>query len=192
MDDKVKKAFEIMRGGGIVIFPTDTAFGIGCRIDDEKAIRRLFEIRKRPIDKAVPVLASSTEMVENYAEPFESEVRTLMKKYWPGALTLVLSAKTNKVPALVRAGGKTVGVRIPDYNSALRMIRTVGVPILGPSANFAGGKTPFAFSDLDPNLIRKVDFVLRGRCRIKKPSTVLDVSQKPWRIIREGAIKLEL
>ena len=188
MNINIEKAIEILKSGGIVIFPTDTAFGIGCRIDNEQAIQRLYELRKRPQNKAVPVLCSSIQMVREYVNPFGSDVRRLMQKYWSGALTLVLSAKTNKVPELIRGGGKTIGIRIPDYNSALRIIRAVGVPILGPSANFAGEKTPFTFSDLDPDLVRKVDFVLPGRCKIKRPSTVLDVSQKPWRVIREGAV----
>ncbi len=184
------KAVDILKNGGIVIFPTDTAFGIGCRIDDESAVRKLFELRKRSKDKAVPILASSIQMVEDYVQPFDSDIRELMQKYWPGALTLVLACKVEKLPSLVRGGGNTIGIRIPDHNSALRVIRAVGVPILGPSANFAGGKTPFEFSDLDPNLVRKVDFVLPGQCKIKKPSTVLDVTVKPWKVVRAGAVSL--
>lgn len=190
MNKNLENAIEVLRAGGIVIFPTDTAFGIGCRIDDEQAVRRLFELRKTSKEKAVPVLCSSIQMVQAYVRPFGWDVRKLMQKYWPGALTLVISAKTNKVPELVRGGGETIGARIPDHDSILRVIRAVGVPILGPSANFAGEKTPFKMSDLDPNLVRLVDFVLRGRCKIKKPSTVLDVTVKPWKILRSGAVKI--
>ena len=188
MNRNLLKAVEILKNGGIVIFPTDTAYGIGCRIDDERAVRKLFEVRKRPKDKAVPVLCSSIRMVREYVQPFDSDVRQLMQKYWSGALTLVLSAKTNKVPELIRGGGKTIGVRIPDHSIVRRIIKEVGVPILGPSANFAGKKTPVTISDLDPELVRKVDFVLPGRCKIKQPSTVVDVTAKPWRVIRAGAV----
>lgn len=192
MNNDLEKAVKILKNGGIVIFPTDTAFGIGCRIDNEEAVQRLFEIRKRPKEKAVPVLASSIEMVEKYVEPFDWEIRNLMDKYWPGALTLVLNCKTEKVPSLLRGGGKTIGIRIPDNASITEIINRVGVPILGPSANFSGEKTPFEFLDLDPELLSKVDFVLHGECRLKKPSTVLDVSVKPWSIIREGAVKISV
>ena len=191
MNRDIEKAIEILKGGGIVIFPTDTAFGIGCRIDDERAVKRLFEIRKRPKEKAVPILASSIRMVHEYVEIIDLDILELMKKYWPGGLTLVLNCRTEKVPNLVRGGGETVGFRIPNHGSLLKVITKVGVPILGPSANFAGGKTPFASSDLDPNLLGKVDFVLRGRCKIKKPSTVLDVTVKPWRVIRQGAVEID-
>ncbi|OGH17782.1 MAG: threonylcarbamoyl-AMP synthase [Candidatus Levybacteria bacterium RIFCSPHIGHO2_01_FULL_40_15b] len=189
MNRDIEKAIEILKGGGIVIFPTDTAFGIGCRIDDERAVKRLFEIRKRPKEKAVPILASSIRMVHEYVEIIDLDILELMKKYWPGGLTLVLNCRTEKVPNLVRGGGETVGFRIPNHGSLLKVITKVGVPILGPSANFAGGKTPFASSDLDPNLLGKVDFVLRGRCKIKKPSTVLDATVRPWRVIRQGAVE---
>lgn len=191
MNKNLEEAVRILKKGGIVIFPTDTAFGIGCRIDNERAVRNLFELRKRPKDKAVPVLCSSIRMVREYVNPFGSGVRKLMQEYWPGALTLVMSANEEKVPHLVRGGGKTIGIRIPAHSTIRRIIKGVGVPILGSSANFAGEKTPFEPSDLDPNLLRKVDFVLRGRCKLKKPSTVLDVSQRPWRVIREGAVELD-
>ena len=191
MNKNLARAIEVIRGGGIVIFPTDTAFGIGCRIDDERAVKRLFEIRKRPKEKAVPILASSIRMVHEYVEIIDLDILELMKKYWPGGLTLVLNCRTEKVPNLVRGGGETVGFRIPNHGSLLKVITKVGVPILGPSANFAGGKTPFASSDLDPNLLGKVDFVLRGRCKIKKPSTVLDVTVKTWRVIGKGAVEID-
>ena len=190
MNRNIEKAIKILEGGGIVIFPTDTTFVIGCRIDDEQAVQRLFEIRKRPKDKAVLILCSSLQMVKEYIEPFNLDVGGLMQKYWPGGLTLVMQGNTSKIPSLVRGGGETIGIRIPAHLAIRRIIKRVGVPILGPSANFAGGKTPFLMSDLDPNLVGKVDFVLPGRCKIKKPSTVLDVSQRPWRVIREGAVPL--
>ena len=192
MNKNLEKAIEVAKKGGIIIFPTDTVFGIGCRMDDERAVEKLFELRKRQKDKAVLVLASSIRMVEEYVGHFEIDVRELMKKYWPGALTLVLPAKVEKVPELIRGGGKTIGIRIPDHDSVLRVIRAVGVPILGPSATFSGERTPFNASDLDPELVRKVDFVLPGRCKIKKPSTVLDVTKKPWKILRQGAVKVKL
>lgn len=188
MNSNLLKAIEIVRNGGIVIFPTDTAFGIGCRIDDREAVLKLFEIRNRPKEKAVPVLVSSIKMAQEYIQEITPEVRRLMKKYWPGALTLVLSAKTSKVPELIRGGGKTIGIRIPDHSIVRRIIKEVGVPILAPSANFAGEETPFKISDLDSELVRRVDFVLPGRCKIKKPSTVIDVAKNPWKIIRQGAI----
>ena len=189
MNTDIKQAIEILKSGGIVIFPTDTAFGIGCRMDRENAVSRLFEIRKRPREKAVPVLADSIEMVKEYVSEIPEDAKLLMEQYWPGALTIVLKANSN-VSLLVRGGGDTVGFRIPNNDTVQTIIAGVGVPILGPSANFAGEKTPFEFEDLDKELVKLVDFVVAGECTIKKPSTVIDCSEKPFRILREGAIAI--
>ncbi len=193
MDELIKEATKIFKNGGIVIFPTDTAYGIGCRIDDEKAIRRLFEIRKRPETKATPVLFDSFKMVEDYVAQIPHEVREkLMEKYWPGALTIVLQSRIQKIPSLVRGGGNTLGVRIPDNGNLRKVIKEVGVPIIGTSANFAGEQTPYAFEDLDPALMKQVDFVLKGDVKLKNASTVIDCSIKPWKILRQGAVKISI
>ena len=188
----LNKAIEIVKNGGILIYPTDTAFGIGCRIDDEKAVEKLFNLRKRPTDKAVPALFASIGKVKDYVLPFEKNVEDLMKKYWPGALTIVLKCKTEKIPNLVRGGGDSLGVRIPNYDSILDLISAVGVPLVGTSANFAGQATPFKSEDLDPNLISLADGILIGRSKGESSSTVIDCTQKEWKILRQGSIKLEV
>lgn len=190
MDKRVEKAAEILKNGGIGIFPTDTAFGIGSRIDNEEAIRRLFTTRRRPETQATPVLVNSIEMAQKYVLPIPEDVKELMHKYWPGALTIILPCIVSKVPSLVRGGTDTLGVRIPNHPMISLLIEKIGVPILGPSANFHGEKTPYSFEDLDPGLVGKVDFVLEGECSIKQASTVLDCSQKPWKVIRQGAVRI--
>ncbi len=191
MKSDIDKAIRVLNKGGIVIFPTDTAFGIGCRMDNKKAIRRLFRIRRRPKDKAVPVLVSSFKMAKEYLEPTDSDVRSIMKKHWPGGLTLILRCIRERVPSLVRGGKETIGVRIPNHKKTLKLIRAVGVPILGPSANFQGEKTPFRFEDLNPDLISQVDLLLSGNTgSYKKPSTIIDCSVKPWKILRKGAVEI--
>lgn len=184
------QAVEILNAGGILIFPTDTAFGIGCRMDKKKAIERIFKIRKRPKNQAVPVLVSSIEMAKKYLLPLPKEVEDLMKKYWPGALTIVYPCQIKKVPFLVRGRGKTLGVRMPNHQVPLQLIKLVKVPILGPSANFHDQPTPYKFEDLDKNLLKLVDLVIPGQCQVGLVSTVIDCSQKPWKIIRKGAIKI--
>ena len=191
MSIDIQEAIKVLKDGGIVIFPTDTAFGIGCRIDNKKAIEKLFRLRKRPASQAAPVLVSSIKMAQEYLLPIPKEVKTeLMDKYWPGALTVVLQSRIDKVSKLVRGGGTTLGVRIPNHPIIRSLIRGVGVPLLGPSANFHGEKTPYRFKDLDPKLVKLVDFVLQGKTLQGQVSTVIDCSQKPWKILREGAIKI--
>lgn len=191
MDD-VTKGIQVLKNGGIVIFPTDTAFGIGCRIDDEAAVKRLFAIRRRPQTQATPVLVSSLQMAQEYLKPIPQDViEKLIKPYWPGALTIVLPCRTEKVPVLVRGGTQTLGVRVPNHSKTVALINGVGVPILGPSANFNGEKTPYEFADLDKTLVDQVDFVVSGECAVKQASTVVDATKSPWKILRQGAVKVD-
>lgn len=187
----LQQAIEVLRNGGIVIYPTDTAFGIGCRIDRKDAVRRLFTIRKRPTTQAVPVLVGSIKMAQDLLPlPLPNNVRGLMEKYWPGALTIVYPCREGKVLPLIRGGGKTVGVRMPNHKVTLSLINGLGVPILGPSANFHGRPTPYRYEELDRELVELVDYVIDGVCFVGKVSTVADCSVEPWNIIRQGALKI--
>lgn len=191
MENKIEQAIEILQQGGIIIFPTDTAFGIGCRVDDKKAIARLFKLRKRPETKATPVLVSNAEMAQNYTQPIAKEIQEkLINKYWPGALTIVLPCITEKIPLLVRGGGETIGLRMPNHPTTLALINGIGLPILGPSANFAGEKTPYTLQDIDKELIKQIDYLVPGQCTLKQASTVINCTTKPWKIERQGAIVL--
>ena len=191
--NNIDKAIEIFNQGGIVIFPTDTAFGIGCRIDKEKSVKRLFKIRKRPESQAVPVLVSSVEMAKDYLNEFPDAVlEKLVKPYWPGALTIVLPARLDMIPELVRGNGSTIGVRMPNHPVILGIIGKIGVPVAGPSANFHGDKTPYNFKDLNPELVSLVDYVLEGECTSLQASTVIDCSTTPWSILRKGALEVNI
>src|ERR1035437_7782022 len=116
MNKQVSEAVKVLNQGGIIIFPTDTAFGIGCRVENEKAVGKLFEIRKRPTTQATPILVNSLEMAREYVTDIAKDViENLINPFWPGALTIVLKAKLDKVPFLVRGGTETVGVRMPNH-----------------------------------------------------------------------------
>lgn len=183
----IEKAVTVLNQGGIIIYPTDTAFGIGCRIDNPKAIEKLFFLRKRPQIQAVPVLVAGIKMAENYLLPLSEIVRELMLTYWPGPLTVVYKCNPEKTPLLVRGGGRTLGVRMPNHKIALELIQLTKIPLLGPSANFHSLPTPYRFSDLDKNLLKLVDFIIPGECLLGKISTVVDCTKTPVQIIRKGA-----
>lgn len=187
--NSIEEAIRVLQQGGIVIYPTDTAFGIGCRIDTISSIKKLFQLRRRPFSQAAPVLVDSVGMAVSYLlSPIPDNVRLLMRDYWPGALTIVSNCKKDKIPSLVRGGGKTIGVRQPNHEVALRLISGVKVPILGPSANFHGLPTPYSFNQLDKNLMKLVDYVLEGNCETGTVSTVIDCTKDVWKIIRQGAV----
>jgi L-threonylcarbamoyladenylate synthase len=187
--EDIKKAIKILNSGGIIIYPTDTAFGIGCRIDSENAVRRLFEIRRRPEKMAMPILVDSINMaMEYYKKGVSSEIINMMKDYWPGALTIVYFCKSDKIPPLVRGFGDTIGIRMPDHDIPLSIINETHVPLLGSSANFHDNRTPFNTGDLDKELIKLVDFVIEGESKQKKASTVVECTTIPWKILRQGSI----
>lgn len=187
----IDKAVSVLQKGGIIIFPTDTAFGIGCAVDNVDAVERLFHLRNRPHTQATPVLIDSIQMAREYYQSVPEKVQEeLMQKFWPGALTIVLNAQTEKIPELVRGGTDTIGLRIPNHPVTLEIIKKLGKPILGPSANFHGDKTPYTFEDLNPELVKLVDLIIDGECTTKEASTVIDCTVIPWKILRQGAIDI--
>lgn len=197
--EEKRQALETLKRGGILIFPTDTAYGIGCRIDDEEAVARLFKLRRRAETKAVPVLVSSIEMAKDYWTDIPETVeQKLIKPFWPGALTIILPCKTDKVSSLVRGGGDTLGLRMPNHEVLLSILKEVGVPIIGTSANFAGEKTPYRLEDLDQELVKLADFTLRDSSptaqndNFGKASTVVDCTVSPWKILRSGATRVNI
>ncbi len=191
--NSVLDAINIVRKGGIIIFPTDTAYGMGCRIDDEVALQKLFSLRKRPLHKPPPVLVNSLDMVKKYVGTIPEDVQErLIDKYWPGGLTIVMSVNSKKIPRLVRGYNDGVGFRVPDHPVPLQIIDALGVPIVGTSANFHGDSTPYGFADLDKDLITLVDYVYQGVCGGKGESTVIDCTKLPWEVLRRGAIDLAL
>lgn len=190
MED-IDNIVNILNQGGIVIFPTDTAYGIGCRIDKPEAVARLFKIRRRPETQATPALVDSIRMAKKYWLQINEEMVDLMRQYWPGALTIVYNCKKELVPELVRGKGENLGLRMPDQQALLELIGKVGVPILGPSANFHGETTPNRHNDIDQLLIKQVDAVMAGKDEeMGGVSTVVDCTVKPLKVIREGKIIL--
>lgn len=185
------EAIQILKNGGVGVFPTDTVYGVGCSILDEKAVERLYDLKQRTKDQAFPVLVDSIAMVQEYLQPIPEDVRKqLMEKYWPGGLTIILPCISEKVFPLVRGEKTTLGVRIPNHSLTKALIQGIGAPIIGTSANFHGEETPESEADLNPAFIKGVDFVLSGECSGGISSTIIDCSVKPWKIIREGAVKL--
>jgi L-threonylcarbamoyladenylate synthase len=185
------EATEIIKNGGIVIYPTDTAFGIGCRIDSREAIKRLYKIRNRPTEKAMPVLVSSIVMSLKYFDNPSAATLKLMDKYWPGALTIVSFCRKNLINVLVRGGGDTVGLRMPSHDIPLNIINSLGLPITGSSANFHGGVTPFKISNLETELTNLVDGVVTGETSDKLASTVVDCTSEPFQVIRQGSVYIK-
>jgi tRNA threonylcarbamoyl adenosine modification protein (Sua5/YciO/YrdC/YwlC family) len=178
----IQAAADILRNGGLVIIPTETVYGIAANNENNKTIERLYEIKKRPKDKPFSLHLSSKENVEKYAVDILPVAYRLMDKFWPGPLTLVLKDK---------AGGK-IGMRIPDHKIALAIIHEAGVPVVCPSANLSGNNPPQTVEEALGDLDGRVDLAIdTGKTALGKESTVVDATQSPVEILREGAIPKE-
>lgn len=188
----IEYAIANLKSGKVGIFPTDTAFGIGCRMDNEKAVKSVYEIRNRPEEKAFLVLVSSVSMAEKYVFIPEKIKKVIIEKYWPGGLTVILKCKKEKVLPIVRANGETLAVRMPNHKILRNIIEKVGVPIVAPSANFSGKPTPFKLSEVDDKLKAKVDFILSGVCTMEGVSTIIDATVRPWKIVRQGVVTVSV
>ncbi len=182
----VQRAVDILRGGGLVAYPTETVYGLAALPDNEQAVARLFEAKRRNPGQPTPLLIASEEMVPAIAASVSDEAQVLMAAFWPGALTIIL-AKAQTFRSL--AVGETVGLRVPDHPLPRELSRLLGSPITGTSANIAGGPEPLTADDVLSQLGDAVDLVIDGgRCPGGRPSTVVDCTTSPPRIVRQGAI----
>lgn len=186
-----EEIIDILKNGGVAIFPTDTAFAIGCRVDDESAVKRLFSIKNRSEQQAVPILVNGIAMARKYGA-INDKVQNMLNKLWPGALTVIVPRVESKISPLVLGMGETVGLRQPNHEICLEIITEVGVPLIGTSANFHGNPTPYKTEDIDPELAKIVDAVLPGICQVGLASTIVDTTKEPWQILRQGTVTIEL
>lgn len=186
----LEAATRVLWEGGLVAFPTETFYGLGAHALDPEAVARVFRAKRRPADKPLLVLVNSPDMVTRVAAEIPGSARRLMARYWPGPLTLILPARPD-LPSALTAGTHTIGVRIPGHPVAHALVRAATVPITAPSANPHGAASPRTAGEVLSGLGEWVDLVLDGgRTRGGPPSTVLDVSRIPARVVRAGAVEL--
>jgi L-threonylcarbamoyladenylate synthase len=186
-----RRAVDMLREGAVIVFPTDTVYGLGCRIDDPAAVRRIFELKGRGPEEPLPVLLGDPAQLEVYARELTRAARDLAQTFWPGALTIVVR-RTDAVPALVTGGRDTVGLRVPNHRLPRQLVRDLGVPLVGTSANTHGAPSPLTAQQVAFDLGDAVDLILDGgRCPVGRESTVVDATADPPRVLREGAVVLE-
>ncbi len=179
---RIAAAAKIIRDGGLVIFPTETVYGIAANLLDEKALERLYRVKARPEGKPFTVHISDLKMIRDMGCEITGTAEKLIAKFWPGPLTIILKS---------RKGEKT-GFRMPANKIALELIRASGVPVVAPSANLSGKPAPVTADEAMADLESKIDMVIDGgRTEVGIESTVLDLTMDPFKIIRAGAIKEE-
>ena len=188
VEQQIKLAIAILKKGGIVAFPTDTVYGLGADLLNEQAIDRIYKVKKRPPNLPLPLLLAEKSDLLKVASVVPEIAWQLAERFLPGGLTLVLR-KSPWVPSAVTAGGDTIAVRIPDHPVPIALIRGLGTPIVGTSANLSGRPSPVTAEEVRQQLGDEVDLIIDGgRCPGGTESTVLDLSSKVPALIREGAI----
>jgi len=179
----IKEAALTLIRGGVVIYPTETVYGIGADVFSREAVRRVFEIKSRPTAMPLSVAVSSFSMASEVAELSNSDLE-LLEALLPGSVTFLVK-RSPKLLDIVTAGSPLVGIRYPDHAQTLTLIELSG-PITSTSANLTGAPPPTSLEELDPRVANKVDLILDGgKSKFGKPSTLVDLKSR--KVIREGA-----
>ena len=187
-DVGIKKTSEIIEKGGIVIFPTDTVYGIGCNPYNIDSIKRIYEIKSREKIKSLPVLAYSVDIVKKIVV-IDNFTEKIIQKYWPGPLTLILELKDQKLKESLNLQNK-IAIRIPDSKCTLKLLEKCGL-IVGTSANISGNTSYTNPDDCMKNVKNYDVFLNGGTITSKGESTIIEIENKKIKIIREGALKVE-
>lgn len=188
LERQIQRGIEILKKGGVIAFPTDTLYGLGADAFNSEAVDRVYEIKQRPRHLAFPLLLADISQITFVAESVPEIAWFLSKRFLPGGLTLVLP-KSASLPSRLGAAGATIAVRIPDHPVPIALIRGLGTPIIGTSANISGRPSPVTAQEVKQQLGSKVDFIIDGgRCPGGIESTVVDVTSGVPVILRQGII----
>lgn len=186
--DKLKEISKIIKNGGIVVFPTETVYGIGTNGLNKEAISRLYEVKQRPINKPISLLVSSIDMAEMVAKDITDMEYKLMEKFFPGPLTIILKKKSN-VPDNLTNNTDTVGIRMPDNIIAKKLIEYANVPIATPSANISGRPSGTNIDTIINDFKDKVDYYIDGgESKLGIGSTIVKIENGYPVILRYGSI----
>jgi L-threonylcarbamoyladenylate synthase len=184
----LEQAASILRAGGLVAFPTDTVYGLGALVWNPESVARIYWAKARPPEKAIPVLLARLDQIALLGAELSALVSRLAGRFWPGPLTLVLPCGLH-VPEIVTAGTQTVAVRVPDHPVALRLFELSGQPLAVTSANRSGHANPLTAGEVMAQLAGRIDAVVDGgACPGGVPSTVLDLTATPARVLRQGPV----
>lgn len=188
---KLKNAAKILQNGGLVLFPTETVYGIGADGLNEKAVQKIYEVKGRASDNPLILHISNIDMVNQITENITEVEYKLMNAFWPGPFTIILKKK-KCVPDIVTGGLDTVAVRMPSNKIANKLIEYANTPIAAPSANISGRPSGTCIEDIYEELSSKMDYIINGgRCEVGVESTVVRVEDGTVRILRPGMISKE-
>ena len=184
-------AARYIRDGEVVAFPTETVYGLGANIFDEAAIRRIFDAKGRPVDNPLIAHIADLAQIDSIAAEIPPAARLLIDRFFPGPLTVILP-KRPEVPLIATGGLETIGVRMPDHEVAIDLLRACGMPLVAPSANISGRPSPTTWQAVRSDLDGRIACILQGEpTRVGLESTVVDCTAPIPAILRAGAITFE-
>jgi len=191
-DQVLQSAVDVLKNGGIIAYPTETFYGLGTRIDMEASLQRLYEIKQRPREKAMPLIIGNKEQLSSIAADINSSAIKLMERFWPGPLTMLFPAKKH-LSEFITAGTNKVAVRIPGESFALHLAQSARFPFTATSANPSGMPPAQDAEAVIRYFGNKIELIIDcGPAPGGLPSTIVDVTTEKTKILREGAIKKEL
>jgi len=191
-EEKIKKAISLLKNGKIIAFPTDTVYGLGVNAEDQTAIDKLYEVKKRAKDKPFILFLEKKENFICFVEMVSLSALKLINKFWPGPLTLLFKANKASPPALVSKEGK-IGIRFPDHSIPKNIMEKGKFSLATTSANLSGASTPSDLRHLSETLARNVDLIIDGgEAFLAEESTIVDVTCQPPRLVRKGWLSLKV
>ena len=191
LTNELDAAAEILRSGGLVAVPTETVYGLAGNGLDPTAVEKIYEVKGRPPVKPLALMVSGPEAMDDYADGVPVQARILARRFWPGPLSIVLHARS-VVPEIVRAGGETVSLRCPAHPLTLSLLHEAGIPFAAPSANPSGSPSPRSADEVLRYFDGRIEAVLDGGAsEIGIESTLIDLTEAPYRILRRGALSEE-
>lgn len=188
---ELEEVIEVLKNDGIIIFPTDTVYGIGGNCFSEKAIRKIFKDKSRPEQKPINVLTNNIEKIQKVAKNISKKEKEIINKYMPGAVTIILDKK-EEVPNILTAGLDTIGVRIPNNKIALEILKEFENPLATTSVNISGDLPGLEIQDFIEEFKDKVDIIIDGgKSKIGIASTIVRVDKNSKiNVLRKGSIEL--
>lgn len=183
----ISKICEVLENGGLVVTPTDTVYGIMGDALNLEAVKKVYEAKHRAYNKPLILLMDSYEMIKEYTLDISEEEDRIMREFFPGLLTIILK-KNNKIDDLISGGMDTVGIRIPDNEDLIRIIKKLGRPIFSTSANISDEEVITSIDKLDRRLLKYIDYVEDGGEIVAASSTIVKIDNKEMKILRSGIL----
>ncbi len=184
----IERVADVLVGGGVIGYPTETIYGIGCNAYDEKAVERIYQLKGRDRQKAMILVAGDIVQVSELVESIPSAAEKLIENFWPGPLTIVFNT-SSRLKDFAFGKSKTIAIRIPDCAICLDLIRATGFPLVSTSANLSGQPAGVDAKQVAAAFGDQLDVIIDGgRTRESVPSTLVDITRTPARIVRQGAV----